>query len=82
MIKGRGPLVPLIRSIDGVLANNEGRATGWSLVNPDGGETSNTIMGGTEGIAGVRGEVGWRLREPVRLGTGGISSLESNCRPC
>lgn len=82
MTKGRGPLIPLIRSTGGVLANNEDRIVGWSLVNPGGDETGDTMMGGTEGTAGVLGEVDWRLRDPLWLGTGGVSSFESNCRPC
>lgn len=80
--KGRGPLIPLIRSTGGVLAKNEDRITGWTLVNPGAGETGDIILDGTEGTADVRDEVDWRLREPLRLGTGGISSIESNCRPC
>ena len=53
MTKGRGPLMPLTRPMGGLLANNEDRVTGWSLVNPGGGEIGDTMMGGTEGTAGV-----------------------------
>jgi len=80
--KGRGPLIPLVRSTGGVLASKTARVIGWNLANPGGGETGGLGMNGTEGTVGVRGEVYWRLRESLRLGTGGISSLESNCRPC
>lgn len=82
MTNGRGPLIPLVRSTGGVSANNGDRIIDWSLANPRDGETGDLVMNGTEVIPGVRGEMDWRLRESLRLGTEGISRLESNCRPC
>jgi hypothetical protein len=57
--KGRGPLIPLVRSMSGVLANKEGRVIGWNSVNPGRGETGGLTMDGTKGIANVCGEVDW-----------------------
>lgn len=79
--KGRGPLIPLVRSTGGVLANN-GDRIGLNLVNPGGGEAGDFGMSGTEGTVGMCEEVGWRPRESLRLGTEGTSNLESSCRPC
>lgn len=80
-IKGRGPLIPLVRSTGDVLANN-GDRIGLNLVNPGGGEAGDFGMSGTEDTIGICEEVGWRPRESLRLGAEGTSDLESSCRPC
>lgn len=80
--KGRGPLIPLVLSMGGVLANKDGWAIGLNSVNPGGGETGDLARYGTEGTAGVFVEAEWQSIEPLRLGRGGISSLGPKCRPC
>ena len=53
MTKGRRPVILLIHSTGGILANNEDQVIGWSLVNPGGGETGDIIMDGMEDTTGA-----------------------------